>query len=304
MLAKQQPRRALVVADPVPVPLTDLFGAACLPDWEAVPADGLLAARFALQHQPCDVLLVDAPVYLRDGADAFAWLAHRHQVPVVLLRGADLGDVPAPAGESVTVPRTLAGVEPDLLAAALEQALRLAELSACRRRSDEALLHSRRQVDRLVGLLWRSLPHDADRRWFSQRHALERLREEIIRSRRYGQPLTVVLGEVQAAPAGELPDWVVERILAAKRGCDVAGQYGPHGFILLLTNTTAAGGRACCRRLQRTLGQAGAGTTSPLAVVDFGLASLPEDGSGPEHLLCRAEQNLESARASQPAAAV
>src|SRR5437762_3483613 len=64
-----------------------------------------------------------------------------------------------------------------------------------RRRNDQ-LRDCRSQVTRLVNLLWDATPAEGRPRWFSQRYMLERLQEEICRSERHGNPLSVVLGEV------------------------------------------------------------------------------------------------------------
>src|SRR5206468_572032 len=155
----------------------------------AVAADSLANADFILQHHPCDLVLVDESVYRREGADAFAWLARRRSESalVVLTENAAAAATRAYShGVSVWLPRELALHDPQLLAVALARAARICELQHECRRVEEALQQSRKQIDRLVRLLWRTLPLDADRRWFSQRHMLERLQEEVERARRYG----------------------------------------------------------------------------------------------------------------------
>jgi GGDEF domain-containing protein len=305
MLADRQPRRVLLVAEPSPdLPLEKLFTAGPLAGWQAVPADSFAAARFVLQHHPCDLLVIDGAVYQRDGADAFDWLAGRHQLPAVVLAGAeDPAAVRADEGGTlVRLPAGPGGPDPQLLAAALDQADRLGRLQRSHRHLGEELQQSRRQVDRLVGLMWRTLPQDADRCWLSQRHMLERLREELARARRYGNPLTVALGEVQAPAAGgeaaeALPDWAAEQVARGKRGCDLAGQYGPQGFMLLLVNTPPEGGAACCGRLKGALEQGG--PAGPVRAY-FGLAAVSEEVQTAQRLLRRAEEQLEAAK-QQPA---
>src|SRR5262249_5484958 len=89
------------------------------------------------------------------------------------------------------------------------------------------------------------------------------LQEEIGRAARHGIPFSVVLGEVwpradnPLPPAGwaQLSALAAERIVRAKRRCDVLGQYGPHGFMLLLANTPEPGAIAYCRRLEQYLVQ-------------------------------------------------
>jgi diguanylate cyclase (GGDEF)-like protein len=82
-----------------------------------------------------------------------------------------------------------------------------------------------------------------------------------------------------------------------KRRCDVAGQYGPHGFMLLLPQTADQGALTCCRRLRPVLeapqGQA-AGAAS--VQVHFGIAALSPETATVTSLLARAEERLEQGR--------
>ena len=45
--------------------LQALFDAGLFPAWDAVAADGVERARFVLQMEPCDVLVLDADLYRR-----------------------------------------------------------------------------------------------------------------------------------------------------------------------------------------------------------------------------------------------
>jgi diguanylate cyclase (GGDEF)-like protein len=296
-------RRVLVVADSPEAALPRLFDAEPLAHYEPVPAESLSAAHFALQHNPCDLLLIDEPVYRREGAEPFAWLARRHRLPSVVLTEPtpEAARLAYRHGAGVWLPRGLALEAPELLATALERAGGAAEVQRGARKADESLRMSRRQVDRLVALLWRTLPLDVERRWLSQRHMLERLQEEVSRTQRYGIDLTVALGEVEAdeeawtSSGVAVGDWTADRVARGKRRCDVAGQYGLRGFILLLVNTPPCGGEVCCRRLQTAL-EDGAPGPGPLRV-SFGMASLSADPGNAESLLRTAEDRLEAAKA-------
>ena len=94
-----------------------------------------------------------------------------------------------------------------------------------------------------------------------------------------------------------LPDWSVAAILRGKRRCDVVGQYGQDGFMLLMVQTPKPGGVACCRRLQLHLEHPEHERPGPRTPVHsfFGVASLAGASSGPQKLLRIAEQNLELA---------
>src|SRR5262249_14821593 len=152
---------------------------------------------------------------------------------------------------------------PQLLAAALQQTSRWGELHRRVRLATDRLQECRGQVSRLVAMLWESAPLEANARWFTQRHMMERLHEEIDRSARHGIPFSVVLGEVRVRTDSPLKS--VERVhmaaLAAegigrvKRRCDVVGQYGPEGFMVLLANTSEEGAVAFCRRLEQELAE-------------------------------------------------
>jgi GGDEF domain-containing protein len=135
---------------------------------------------------------------------------------------------------------------------------------------------------------------------------LERLEEEVARTQRLGGPLSVVLGEMRLDTGGRLqPDqahrvasWIAERIGGGKRRCDVAGQYGLHGFMLLLPQSSADQAEAACRRL-RTLLAAPPHADLPPVHTCFGLASVPADRPSVQGLLRCAEERLQEARGEE-----
>jgi hypothetical protein len=299
MSAMLERRRVLLTAeDGERERLRALFGDGPLRDWDVVEADSCERAHFAHQLHPCDVLVVGGST-ARKGP-GLAWLAGRGG-PVLFLADAR----PEEAAEALRqgadcwLPRTPALEHPALLAAALE---RLAEFGTLERRAEAAagsLRECHRQVDRLVALLWQAVPGAGRAHWLSQRHVLERFEEEVERSRRHGGALAVVRGEVRGAgDSQELAAWTARQVGAAKRRCDVAGQYGLQGFLMLLPHTPEAGAAACCRRL-RTLLQppgGGAGPRPPLHAA-FGVAGFTPAASTVQGLLRRAEESLDEARA-------
>jgi PleD family two-component response regulator len=301
MIEQPGRRRVLVAAgaeDRFPLPL-QVDGA--LKDWEVRTADSFARAHFLLQHDRCDVLLLDEGLARCEGWSGLTWLTAQESTPVVLLAGGDPGVIAAAlrAGVQQWLPRDLALRHPDLLAATLEQAARWGTRRGVWRASTAR--EGREQVSRLVDLLWEAAPVSGRSRWLTQRHALERLDEEVARAERHGTPLSLALGDVQAyrppgAPGGdELPLTAAlgERIASATRRGDVAGRYGPEGFLLLLVNTPGPGAEACCRRLQGLLGQA-------RVLVQFGIASYSTDLRTPQAVLSRAEQGLERTRRTAP----
>jgi diguanylate cyclase (GGDEF)-like protein len=289
--------------------LRALFDAGRFPDWEALAADGIERARFLLQMEPCDVVVLGAEMYRRSDAACLEWLGGPDRTPVLLL--AD--EAPALVAEALGrgadhwLPRDLALSCPALLAAALHTAARLGDLRRKARQAGETLGDSRRQVSRLVSLLWEVSPADGRAGWYSQRHMLERLDEEVARTQRHGGPFTVVLGEVHGgrrerltpAEAHQLASWTAARVMQAKRRSDVAGQYGPHGFMLILPRTSAAGAAGACRRFQALLEEPPPLEETPLPPVQacFGIAPFSPEAESAKALLRRAEERLDRAKA-------
>src|SRR5205823_5890267 len=98
------------------------------------------------------------------------------------------------------LPRELIGKHPPLLHVMLQQAAQLCDVQRELSWRKVVLEDCQRQVGRLVEMLSPSfLAEDSDT-WFTQRHMMERLFEEVTRSQRHGDPLTVVLGEMTDSP--------------------------------------------------------------------------------------------------------
>jgi diguanylate cyclase (GGDEF)-like protein len=80
-----------------------------------------------------------------------------------------------------------------------------------------------------------------------------------------------------------------------KRRCDVAGQYGLEGFMVLLPQAEAAEALGACHRLGAVLSHA-SHEGLPAVHACFGLASVPSDQPSLQALLRRAEERLDRAR--------
>ncbi len=299
MPANLEPRRVLLAALDADRPqLLAPFAAGEVPGWDALEAGSLDQARFLLRTAPCDAVLLDGGLYRAEGIEGLAWLAGPDRAAVLVLAEAEpdliLGALER--GAAAWLPRELGLAHPVLLGTALRRVARLGDLE---RRADEAArdLHDcRRQVGRLAGLLWEARPGEGPADWYSQRHMLQRLDEEVARARRLGGPLTVVLGEVQPGGEGAEPALAAERVGRAKRRCDVAGRYGLHGFMLLLPRGSQAEALGCCRRLRALLEQPSEGGPAPPLHAWFGVAAFSPEAATAQALLSRAEERLEKAR--------
>jgi diguanylate cyclase (GGDEF)-like protein len=280
------------------------FRSEVLQDWDVVEADSLERARFLLQLDPCDVLLLDGSLYAGSGSEDLSWLAGQRRAAVLLLADGDAETVADALQHGIHywLPRELARRHAAVLAAMLRQAGEFGEVQRRGQETSAALDDTRRQVSRLVNLLWEAVPGEGRARWFTQRHMLERLEEEVIRTQRYGGPLAVILGEVDGPPslrslpgeAGQAATWIVDRISRVKRRSDVAGQYGLQGFMLLLPQTDETGAAGCCQRLREILEPSSdkRGPFGPLHV-HFGVACFSTEARSVKSLLSRAEEQLE-----------
>ncbi|MCI0683775.1 MAG: GGDEF domain-containing protein [Gemmataceae bacterium] len=297
MLARRRPRALIAAGSERQAVFAALFTHPALAEWDTLAAQTFGQARFMLQHQTFDVVLVSGDLAEREGSEGLAWLTGQRQTPLVFLgddRAAQYAHAYA-AGVADCLPRSLILAHPPLLVAAMQHAIELHEALGGRERILQQLAEGRRQVDRLAQLIWRTAPRHADA-WHSQRQVLERLDEEAARCRRHRTPLTVAVGAWQAET--QVADWASEAIVRGKRRSDVVGQWGPDGFLMLMVQTPKPGGVACCRRLQEVLEHPADHPAGPHAPVYsyFGIATASAERYAPQSLLHVAEQNLEAAR--------
>ena len=183
--------------------------------WEAVEADSFSRARFVLQHDPCDLLLVNDDLYHREGGQGLAWLAYQREVPVVFLAGSAVHFQKAyELGANVCLPRHMALEHPLLLATVMEQAIKAGEARLEFRKTKERLASSRHHVDRLVNMIWRTTSRQPEVQWFSQRYMMERLSDELARVERHQVPLTLAIGQVRptAKTEANVPDLTMQLI--------------------------------------------------------------------------------------------
>jgi len=289
-------------------PLRTLLGGGLLADWEVIKADNYEHVRFLQQWNPCDVVLVDSPQLTGGDHVELVSLPLPRRTPLVVLSDSAAGNPHRRAGQVQEhwLPRKLVLDHPGMLVVVLEQAAQFSQLDRQLRQREHALQDSQRQVNRLVNLLWNTLPTDLPTPWFTQRQMVERLHEEVLRSQRYGDDLSVVVGEVVECPGqpldslepSNLSSWLAGRLGKHKRRSDVAGQYGPQGFLLLLTQTNEQGASQCCRRLRPLLQSSDTLPSGATAAprIRFGLAGFSASSTTVTSLLARAEESLDQAR--------
>jgi PleD family two-component response regulator len=318
MQVERARRRVLVAADSEAAPtVLQLFDQSPLDSWTPIPVENFAEARFVMQHNPCELALVHEELLDQDGEPALGWIARSPEIPVVFLTSYDAETITQAyrLGVAVCLPRDLTLLHPWLLDAALSRAMEVGDQFRARRSHVEQLQQCRRHIDRLVNLIWRTSPMEPETHWFTQRHTMERLQEEISRTQRHGAPLTLAVAEVRVEnqsdaqkpdkqpvseePALNLDSLTSQVISQGKRRCDVAGQYGMQGFLLLMVQTPKRGGVICCKRLKQLLEKAaeqpGTRPRGPIRAY-FGLATCPAEAVSAQNLLRCAEQNLETAK--------
>lgn len=270
--------------------------------WSFVVSDSYTGTSLRLQHSYFNVLILDETDYQYEGLEGLSWLARNHDVPILFL--ADVSPTAITQaftyGASNWLPRKQSLQFPSMLLAALDCLVSYSNVRNNNLYLEKQLHETRSQLDQLVDVLWRTGPLDADRGWYTYRHMLQRLQEEISHSQRFRMPLTIALGEIKSdetekANEVDLSDWVSTTISKIKRKSDIAGQYDlPTRFLLLMRNTPSKGAVQCCNRLRRHLesGEAKGKKLQNKFVTKFGVASCSTVVHSPEKLLSEAEANL------------
>ena len=279
-----------------------LFERDPLGKWDPLFAEGFSKARFILQHSPCDALMVHEDILDKEPIQGLSWLCLRRDYPVILLGQSASNFTRAyEVGVQHCLPYDMALASAPLVSKVLEQAAAALGESIALGRTRDQLTHTRRHVDRLVTMMWRTSPQQNDSQWYSQPFLMERLGEELARAERYKVPLSLAIGELKPSEHRDidLPEWTPDLLVRGKRRCDVVGQYGKSGFLVMMMHTPKSGGISCCKRLQNVLEQPDSAMIAPSQQplrAYFGLSSMIGERSSPQSLLSAAEQNLEVAR--------
>jgi diguanylate cyclase (GGDEF)-like protein len=170
-----------------------------------------------------------------------------------------------------------------------------------------ALHMLRRHIDRLLGQLRDAARTDALTQLLNRRGFEERFELELERARRTGDPLTLLVGDLDrfkelndrfghAAGDATLVS-VAQTLGSSARTIDTVARVGGEEFALLLPATDAEGGLEAAERLRlsvsRTVGEDGAPLT-----ISFGVAQATLNDETPPSLMVAADTALYAAKAA------
>jgi diguanylate cyclase (GGDEF)-like protein len=149
---------------------------------------------------------------------------------------------------------------------------------------------------------------------YTHRAFQERLREEVARSLRYGQPLSILIADIDGFASVnydlgyQVGDEILHRVgtvLQEDEGPEevrtsvVVARYSGEEFVLLLPETAKAGALAKAARLRDAVAVADMPGGRKLSI-SVGVACLPDDAADPEGLLTAAEAALRGAKRGGP----
>jgi diguanylate cyclase (GGDEF)-like protein len=149
---------------------------------------------------------------------------------------------------------------------------------------------------------------------YTHRAFQERLREEVARALRYGQPMSLLIADIDGFASinydlgYQAGDDILRRIAVVLqeddspdrvRSSDIVARYSGEEFVLLLPETAKPGALTKAARLRDAV----SATEMPGArrlTMSIGVACLPEDAADPEGLLTAAEAALRGAKRGGP----
>ncbi|MBX3156000.1 MAG: EAL domain-containing protein [Deltaproteobacteria bacterium] len=148
---------------------------------------------------------------------------------------------------------------------------------------------------------------------YTHRAFQERLREECGRALRYGQPMSLLIVDIDSFATVnydlgyQIGDDILRRIAAVlqeddaldHRMTDVVARYSGEEFVVLLTETSKPEAVAKADRLRDAVGAAEMPGGRRMSI-SIGIASLPDDAADPEGLLTASESALRGAKRGGP----
>jgi diguanylate cyclase (GGDEF)-like protein len=176
-----------------------------------------------------------------------------------------------------------------------------------RRRTDE-LESALREVRALQARMREQAIHDPLTGLYNRRYLDEMFGREIERAKRYKQPVSVVMGDVDHFKSvndtrGHLAgDEVLktfgELLRQHCRGSDIGCRYGGEEFLLILPDMSRDEAYRCAERLRIAVASTpiACGGSVVQVTASFGMATFPEDGTTPAALLAAADAALYTAK--------
>ena len=169
------------------------------------------------------------------------------------------------------------------------------------------ILSMRRRVELLIEQLFDAARTDALTKLTNRRGFREALDLDLERARRGGDPMTVLVGDldhfkdVNDRAGHHGGDEALRRVAAilqcCKRQIDTIARVGGEEFALLLPDTDAAGAFVVAERLREEVRDGFAGEITPLTI-SFGIATYPIHGETAAALLRTADEALYAAKES------
>jgi two-component system, cell cycle response regulator len=262
--------------------------------FDVVESETAAKALALVERTTPDVVLLDSDLAARDGYSLLTALKARAalaDVPVILLAEENSVEWVVDVIERGAHDFVKKPVDPAELVSRVESALRSKSLmDELRRRNNELDVVSRTDV--LTGL-------------YNRRHLEEALRQLTSQARRYAQPFTIVMFDIDrltdindahtAEGGDDVLRTIARRIRSSIRESDVVGRWGGEQFLALLPMTDLSGARTFAERIRAMIDWAevvidGVGTVH--VTVSAGIA----EGTNVGELLLRADEALYTAK--------
>ncbi|HWO19891.1 MAG TPA: diguanylate cyclase [Kofleriaceae bacterium] len=279
--------------------------AGCTGIWSAASCDAAVE-RIRGERLAPDLVVVDLAEI---EPSTLAVLKRLRDVPVIAIVDESAALAALQAGATDVVMRPVRAAE---LQARIEAALQLQSRRARRARRARSLSEELRRVRDEKLELERLVCVDSLTGVANRRHALSLLQGEWGRSSRDGQPLAVIMIDVDdfhgynacyGHPGG---DECLRRVAGALVSCmrrpsDFLGRYGGEEFVAILANTDAAGARVVAERMRAAVFELGipheASTCASSVTVSIGFAAMrPPPGVTASVLVETADEALRRAK--------